>query len=179
MASAIAWKNATICVRCVVSSLLRAKPKNSANTTSGSIALCAAAAIALLGMIAVNASAQPVGAVAVAVPAAACRAASSAGSRGTIDNASGAMIAVNTAHAVSTSRNTTIDRRATRPDAAASLARVDADDHQRQHQRHHGHLQRIEPELADGLRDVGDAHGQRRIGPCQGQPDQGAQAKSR
>jgi hypothetical protein len=73
-------------------------------------------------MIAVKASAQGSGPVGATVPVAACRAASSAGSRGTIDNASGAMIAVNTAQAVSTNRNTTIDRRATRPEAAASLA---------------------------------------------------------
>src|SRR3546814_17032835 len=58
MASAMAWKKSTIFDRWSAPIRVRAKPKNSANTTSGSIALCAAAAIALLGIMAVSESAQ-------------------------------------------------------------------------------------------------------------------------
>ena len=96
MVSAIAWKKPTTCARRSASIRVSAKPKNNANTTSGSIALCAAAAIALLGMIAVIASAQPVGAVgaAVAVP----RVAQGFGQRRvvrSIDSKAGAASAVN------------------------------------------------------------------------------------
>src|SRR6185312_12813681 len=63
IASAIAWKNPTSIVRCAACNRVMAKPRNSANTISGSIALCAAAAMALLGTIATRASIQPTGAL--------------------------------------------------------------------------------------------------------------------
>ncbi len=66
IASAMAWKNSTSIVRRAGAILVRAKPRNSANTTSGNIALCAAAAIALLGTIATRASIQPTGAACAA-----------------------------------------------------------------------------------------------------------------
>ena len=62
IASAIAWKNSISSARRAGAIRVNAKPRNSANTTSGSIALCAAAMIALFGTIAVSASTQLTGA---------------------------------------------------------------------------------------------------------------------
>jgi hypothetical protein len=100
-----------------------ANPKNRANTTSGSIALWAAAAIALVGMIVAIQSPKPVDTVDAEAAGIAARSFSmSAGSRGRNESSSGARIATNTAPALSSSANTTIARCAVRPDAAASLA---------------------------------------------------------
>src|SRR5690606_37067746 len=123
IASAIAWKKPTMRSRWTGSIRVRAKPKNSANTTSGSIALSAAAAIALLGTIATSESAQLAGATAAPpLPAAPDSAWARSGSGVTSDSAAGATIAVKAAAPARISRNTMIARRATRPELAASLA---------------------------------------------------------
>ncbi len=93
IASATVCRNSFIRARRVGSTRVSAKPKNSANTTSGSIALCAAAAIALLGMIAAIQSPTPGwAAVAAALGIVARSFSSSAGSRGSSDSSIGATI---------------------------------------------------------------------------------------
>ena len=52
---------------------------------------------------------------------------------------------------------------------------ADPDDDQCQHQRHHGHLQGIQPQSADGLGNVGGARGQCRIKPSEQQADECAE----
>src|SRR5690606_5135158 len=94
-----------------------------ANTTSGNIAPAAAAATALPGITVANQSAKPTDAAATSALGAVVRRVSmSSGSRCRNDRANGATIAVSAAAAASTSANTTIARRAVRPDAAASCA---------------------------------------------------------
>ena len=123
MASAMDWKNSIMRARRCVSMRVRAKPKNRANTTSGSIALCAAAAMALLGMTVANQSPSPTGAAGMAsVAIDARRWAMSAGSRGRNESAIGATMAANAAPVPSSKANATMARRAVRPEAAASLA---------------------------------------------------------
>src|SRR6185312_9566473 len=123
MASAMVWKKSSSNLRRSGITRIKAKPRNRANTTSGSMALCAAAMMALLGMIALTASVQSSGAAcAVAVVAAWSRVARSAGSCGNRENTPGATAAVNNAPPVNSTMKTTMARRATRPDAAASDA---------------------------------------------------------
>ena len=142
---------------------VRAKPKNSANTTSGSIALCAAAAIALLGMTPTNQSASELGRLAAAAPAVAARSDSARPSwRGTSENSSGATIAANAAQTLRMITKMS-DRLARGAAGGGGVGGgVHADHHQRHHQRHHGHLQGVQPEPADRLDEVGDLVGQRR-----------------
>ena len=75
-------------VRRRASTRVSAKPKNSAHTTSGNIALCAAAAMTLLGMIVANRSANPAVAASAAagVPMAARNDSMSSGSRGSSES---------------------------------------------------------------------------------------------
>ena len=100
-----------------------AKPKNRANTTNGSIALCAAAISALLGTMPLSQSAQPTcaagGAFADTAPPSA---AANDGWRVNRPYNIGAATAATVTPIVSSTTNTTSARRAVRPDAAASLA---------------------------------------------------------
>ncbi len=121
MVSLMAFMKPITCARGASSIRVRAKPKNSANVTKGNIALAAAAAIALLGMMAISELAQP-------PPTCGCStmcppiAAATAGSGWIIESTSGASTAVITAAAVSRTMKVMMALRATRPEWAASLA---------------------------------------------------------
>ena len=90
MVSAMPWHSPITCARRSPSMRVRAKPKNSANTTSGSIAPCAAAMIALEGMTLPIHCASDGAAAASALVAEACRVAVSAGLAGTSESSAGA-----------------------------------------------------------------------------------------
>jgi hypothetical protein len=87
------------------------------------VALCAAAAMALLGMIVTMRCANPAVALCATagVSMAERRDAMSSGSRGSSESWNGANTAANAAPALSSTRKITIARRAVRPDEAASL----------------------------------------------------------
>src|SRR5690606_14433450 len=126
MVSAMACTSSSRRARRSGSMRVVAKPKNSANTTSGSMALAAAAASALLGMTVVIHSAKE-GARPMAAPSAPMarrNASTSAWSRGTSDSRPGAITAVKLPEASSRMANTAMARRAVRPEAAASAAEV-------------------------------------------------------
>src|SRR5690606_29309109 len=101
------------------------KPKNIENTTSGSIALLAAAAIALLGMMPDSHApgSVPCGSASGAWIAAR-NAATTASSRGRAESTAGAATAANAPDSASSTTNTNIAVRAVRPEAAASAAEL-------------------------------------------------------
>ena len=113
IASLIDLKKSTTWVRLASSMRVRAKPKNSAKVTSGSIAPAAAAATALLGTIAVSALAQPpvVCGNSASWPR---NAAATAGSGCSSDSAIGASTAVMVAAPASSTRKMMIARRSGR-----------------------------------------------------------------
>ena len=93
MVSAMPWQKPMTCARRSSCTRVRANPKNSANTTTGSIAPCAAAMMALLGTM------EPIQSASAGAPAAPaggsvpCSVAVSASLGGTIASTSGATMA--------------------------------------------------------------------------------------
>ena len=93
MVSAMPWHRPMMCARRSASTRVRAKPKNRANTTSGSIAPWAAAMIALDGITPLTHSARLGAPLEVAVAAVPARVAASCSLRGTSDSRAGATMA--------------------------------------------------------------------------------------
>lgn len=147
----VAWKNSTSIARRGGGNCVSAKPRNSANTTTGNIALCAAAISALLNTMPANQSAQPGGASDGAVRAtAAQRRAPAPGCAGT---APAAAAPAEPRPPRRRQHRDDGDQRAARCAGRQRIAGgVHAHHHQRQHQRHHRRLQGVQPQVADGLR---------------------------